>query len=158
MNPAPLNPAFLIIGIVVVGCGVFLLIEWIRQTAIQPEPWGLDVDEAIHREDAVPVCHHCFAPQPAGTHFCPECGKASDPCTNLLPFDYLFSVGELVRTGATGNFRVTPFSVIGYVLLSMVEYAIFAPIYWFFLLRNVSRIQHLGPAPGPPPAPTSDAE
>ena len=128
-----------------------------RRPLVRPDPWGTEIDEALQQDDAVPVCHHCLAEQPEGVHFCPECGTATGVCTNLLPFDYLFTLGETLRIGSSGRFRVTPVTVAGFLLLSLAEYAIFAPLYWYFLVQNIFRLQDQPVAP-PPVGPPLAAE
>jgi hypothetical protein len=54
---------------------------------------------------------------------------------------YLFALGDGLRTGTTGRFAVTPLTVAGYLILSTCEYLVFAPIYWFFLIRNIRRLE-----------------
>ena len=134
------------------GFAIFRLIQWIRQNPGRPDPWGKEIEDALHRDDAVALCHHCLAEQPEGVHFCPECETATGACTNLLPFDYLFTLGETLRIGSCGRFRVTPITVTGFFIISLVQYAIFAPVYWYFLLRNLSQMEN--PTVAPPADPT----
>ena len=110
-----------------------LVVRWFRSGPVAPDPW----ERPAEGEDVIvvpgdkPVCHHCFEPQPTPAHFCAKCGAATGPYNNLLPYEQLFSVGEVLRNGAEGRVRKTPLTAIGYFLMSTVEYLVFAPLYWF---------------------------
>jgi hypothetical protein len=104
-----------------------------------PEPWGAEVDAAVHQPDAVAVCHRCFAPQDPESWFCPECGAAEGRYNNYLPFINIFSEGEVLRAGVSGHVRPSLLIVGGYLLLSASAYFVFAPVYWYFLFKNLSR-------------------
>jgi hypothetical protein len=67
------------------------------------------------------------------------------------PYLYLFSLGEVLREGTSGRVRKSWLTVAGYVILSLAEYVIFAPIYWFFLFRNLSRKEEQQTAESVPP-------
>jgi hypothetical protein len=56
-----------------------------------------------------------------------------------LPYVYLFSEGEVLRAGVTERIRRTPLIVIGYVLLPLSIFVIAAPVYWYFLFKNLQR-------------------
>jgi hypothetical protein len=58
---------------------------------------------------------------------------------NYLPFEYLFSEGEVLRNGTFLKLPRSFLVIGGYLLFSIAVYVIFAPIYWFFLFRNVLR-------------------
>ena len=49
-------------------------------------------------------------------------------------------------------------TITGYVLLSMAQYLVFAPFYWFFLLRNVRRIRAEAKRPDDQAAPELKGE
>jgi hypothetical protein len=61
------------------------------------------------------------------------------PYNNLMPYLNIFSEGEVFRNGASGRFRNQPVILIGYFLISLGSYALFAPIYWFFLLSSLKQ-------------------
>jgi len=103
------------------------------------EPWPQEVDEAVRRQDAVLVCHHCLAPQEPGALFCPECGSAVGPYNNVMPYIYIFSLGEGFRTGVQPEAHYTPLTKTGYAIAALGEYGIFAPLYYFRMLQNWSR-------------------
>lgn len=78
-------------------------------------------------------------PQEPGAWFCGNCGSAVGPYNNLMPYLNVFSEGEVFRNGVSSRLRNKPVIFIGYFLISLGSYAIFAPIYWFFLLSNLKR-------------------
>jgi hypothetical protein len=111
-----------------------------------PSPWGSDVEEAMRSPDARPLCFRCLEPLEGGPAFCPQCGAATGEYTNWSPYLYLFTVGDILRQGTSGRFRVRPLTVAGFLLFSLLEYTVFAPVYWFLLLRNL-RSQRSKPDP-----------
>jgi hypothetical protein len=143
------------------AAAIYGLVWWIMQAKPKPDPWGPDVETAIQGPDAMPVCHHCFAPQEAPNWFCPECDAAIGPFNNLMPYLQIYSAGEVLRTGTTGHWRPGPplqlgaarvlrtgttghwrpsvLVVLGYLLVSLGVASVFAPVYWYFLLQNVQR-------------------
>jgi hypothetical protein len=133
----------------VLAVAVFRLLRWLAQPPSQPEPWDDQVAQAIDREDATPICPRCLEPYDRSADFCLDCGAPVGAYTNWLPFPYIFSMGHLLRTGTSGEFKRTPLTVLGFFLLGIAEYACFAPAYWFMFLRNLGRqrpIEH--PSPG----------
>ncbi|MST94302.1 MAG: hypothetical protein EXS33_03340 [Pedosphaera sp.] len=42
----------------------------------------------------------------------------------------------MLRIGTFKNFKRSSFLVTGFLIFGLVEYLIFAPVYWFMLLRN----------------------
>ena len=125
----------------VIGIGGVLVVRafksWFARPAT-PDPWGPEVTEAMEQPDATAVCPHCQCPHEATRWFCSECGRSVGDYNNLNPYLYLFSLGEVLREGTSGRVRKSWLTVAGYVVLSLIEYAVFAPIYWFFLFRNLS--------------------
>ncbi len=118
---------------------------WLKQGETHPDPWGSEIDEALQAPDALPVCHHCFAQQDEETWFCRECGAAIGPYNNYMPFIYVFSEGEVLRNGVNNRFTVNFITIGGYVLLSLCMYLVFAPVYWYYLFRNLSQRSDLAP-------------
>lgn len=116
------------------------------------DPWGKEIDEAINRDDVVPVCHHCFTPQNHNGWFCPECGAIVGSYCNYMPYLYIFSEGEVLRAGVNERIRRSPLIAIGYILFSAGLFTAAAPIYWFLLFMNLSRSGR------PPPAIDVDVE
>jgi hypothetical protein len=127
------------------GTGILLLaglwrfIGWIRDTPLKPDPWDAAFEEKLDDPDTREVCRHCSVPQEPGAWFCGNCGNAVGPYNNLMPYVNVFSEGEVFRNGVTSRFRNKPVIFIGYFLISLGSYAIFAPIYWILLLANLKR-------------------
>ncbi len=141
--------ALVILGIL--GVAIYRVIVWLAGAKRTADPWGDEVGKALEQDDALALCHHCFTPQQHQGWFCPECGATSGPYCNYLPYIYVFAQGEVLRAGVTERFRRRPIIVVGYVLFSLSMYAIAAPIYWFFLFRNLRRgtgTEAEAPAPG----------
>jgi hypothetical protein len=123
--------------------------NWLRQGTPSPDPWDSQVTESLEQETAEPLCYHCLAPQKDIRWFCEECGAAVGPYNNYDPYAMLFSEGQLLRTGVLDKLpRRRPVVIIGYFLLPLTAFFIFAPIYWFFLIRNLT-----APTPVVPDAP-----
>ena len=140
---------FLGVGAVV----IYRLIRWFCTGPIQPEPWEKNVADAMESEEARPLCCHCLEPHSTDASFCPDCGAPVGQYTNLLPFPYLFSIGHLLRTGTSGDCQRTPLTVIGFVLLGIVEYSVFAPVYWLRLAFGSKRSLRRSDSPPQVPSP-----
>jgi len=82
-----------------------------------PDPWPPEVDTAVRRGNAVPVCHRCFTPQINTGWFCFNCGTAIGSYNNVLPYIRIFSVGEVLRAAVAPEIPLTRFKIVGYVLL-----------------------------------------
>jgi hypothetical protein len=135
------------LGVLALCCsGVWLLVRWLFRGPIQPDPWSDEIAAELKAEEAAPLCHRCLCPHGASADFCPECGAPVGTYTNWLPFPYLFSIGHMLRIGTAGEFRHSPLTIIGFFLFGLVEYALFAPVYWFVFFRS---LLHRAPA-GPP--------
>jgi hypothetical protein len=150
-----MNSGELVVGVVAatVIVGWFVVSAFRRWLAkpVTPDPWGAEVTDAINQPEAVPVCLYCQCPHEPNRWFCAECGHAVGDYNTVNPYLYIFSLGEVLREGTSGNIRKSWLTVTGLVVLSLVEYFVLAPIYWFFLFRNLSRKRnHAEPEPTPP--------
>ncbi len=127
--------------LVTLGLLAFLtcvIVRWVLSAKnLSPDPWGPEIEEAIQDPGAKALCHRCLAPQSPSAWFCPECGTAVGPYNNCMPFLYVFSQGEVMRAGVMDHVRSSPLVVFGYLLYSLSSYAIFAPLYWYFLVRSL---------------------
>jgi hypothetical protein len=132
---------------------LYRTIRWLCSGPALPEPWSPEIAAEMDREDARPLCYHCLEPHDRDANFCPDCGGPVGRYTNWLPYPYLFSIGHLLRTGTSGEFKRTPITITGFFLFSLVEYAFFAPIYWIQFLIGLAHRRPLPPAapPGEPP-------
>jgi hypothetical protein len=136
------NPERILAAVVVAFGALVLLVRWVKQVQLSPAPWGPEIDEALAQSDATPICHHCFTPQPElPGWFCPHCGAAVGPYNNWMEYVSIFSIGEVLSTGAFHRFSVSALTVVGLLFFSISQYLIFAPVYWFWLIRNVRRMQ-----------------
>lgn len=147
----------LLVGVLAIGflvvCGVWALVRFVRRKPVEPDPWDESVATEIAEEDATPLCHRCLNAHAPEADFCPACGAAVGQYTNWLPYPYLFSVGHTLRIGTSGEFRRSPLTLVGFVLFSLVEYALFAPVYWIvmfwnYLERGPEDRAHAHPPPG----------
>lgn len=148
-RPTPEVMIAFLVAIVIGGLLVWRALRWFFSGPTTPEPWGSEIDEKIHQPDAVPLCTRCLEAYSPEICFCPHCGAPVDPLVNFNPYLYVFSLGDVLRLGSFGNFRFSRLALWGFAILSLAEYAIFAPIYWFFLIRNVER-QHQRTEDAPP--------
>ena len=128
-----------IAGLVIAG--LWAAAKWLVSGPRPPEPWDAQVEQELARQDATPICHRCLTPHHPSVDFCPECGAAVGQYTNWLPFPQLFSVGHALRIGTAGEFKHTPLIIIGFFMLGIAEYMMFAPIYWFVFFMNLSQPQ-----------------
>jgi hypothetical protein len=110
--------------------GGYVFVRWLLLGPVSPDPWDKAVAADLADDRAVPLCHRCLAPHDPQADFCPECGATVGQYTNLLPYPYIFSVGDTLRLGTSGEFRRTPFTILGFLVFACVEYTVFAPWYW----------------------------
>ena len=104
-----------------------------------PDPWSTEEEQAVRGPDAIPVCHRCITPCNIPEWFCPCCGAAIGPYNNLMPFVRIFSRGEVLRSGVGPEAHFTPFRALAYLSIGLIEYQIFAPIYYIRLYQNYRR-------------------
>jgi hypothetical protein len=129
-------------ALVLIGFGLVILwrvLRWFRGAAVTPDPWGPEVEEILRKDEALEVCPHCLTPQQHTGWFCPECGSTVGPYSNYMPYIYIFSQGEVLRSGVTLPMPHRRFVLLGYLLFSFSMFSALAPVYWFFLLRNAHR-------------------
>jgi hypothetical protein len=112
---------------------------WAREIPTTPDPWGEEIEKKLHEPEAVEICHLCLTPQHSHTWFCEHCGSAVGPYNNWMPYVCIFSQGEVLRNGVTNRLRASPLIIIGYLVYSLFNYFVFAPIYWFFLFKNLQQ-------------------
>jgi RNA polymerase subunit RPABC4/transcription elongation factor Spt4 len=106
---------------------------------MHPDPWDQKIAAEIGREEATPLCHRCLTAHDSATDFCPACGAAVGQYTNWLPYPQLFSIGHALRIGTSGKFRRSPLTVSFFLLFSLVECTLFAPIYWIFMALKLGK-------------------
>jgi hypothetical protein len=128
------------VGLAVLALGfLWRFFDWVVQTPTSPDPWDKEIEKALHEPEAVEVCHRCFDPVTGGSWFCEHCGCAVGPYNNLMPYINVFSEGEVLRNGVNDKPRKNTLIVVGYLLVSLNLYLVFAPVYWILLFRNLNR-------------------
>jgi hypothetical protein len=133
------SPEFTIATLAVVGLGVIGVVAWWRWFSsgpLKPDPWSEEIAGQLRDPDSAPVCHHCLQEQSDTAHFCPQCGTAVGDYNNLLPFERIFSVGEVLRNGINSKVRPSPLVILGYLVLPLFIFWLAAPFYWYQFLRN----------------------
>lgn len=123
----------------VVGYGIWRLFGGWSREPVGTDPWPPEVDEAISRDDAQPLCPACLEPQVGRVNFCVRCGTAVGEFVNLMPFERIFSEGHVLRLGTSGEFQRNWKTIGGYVVVALATYGFLAPIYWVQLIRNLCR-------------------
>jgi len=102
----------------------------------RPDPWPKEIDIAVRKPDAVPLCINCLYPQAAHRWFCPHCAHPSGDCVMFMPYLQIFCVSSIFRAGVLGppdrRFGANFFLF----LYSLTQYSFFAPLYWFWMLRK----------------------
>lgn len=136
LEPAALRLLLIAVGVAMVLWRVFL---WLRAKPTQANPWDEDTETKLYEPDAVLLCPRCLEPEREGIQFCRDCGFPVGPYVPWSPYLYVFVLRDLLRTGVERPFRVKGTTVCFFLLLSLIEYFVFAPIYWFFLFRNIRR-------------------
>jgi hypothetical protein len=121
----------------------------VRAATPKPEPWGAEVEASVQADDATPICHRCLTPHSELAWFCEHCGGAVGTYNNLMPFVCVFSQGEVFRNGVSDKLRASPLIITGYLLYSLVSYAVFAPLFWFFFFKNLRRLKVESPDESP---------
>jgi len=139
MVPSPEQTIAVLVVLAFSGVALYRFGLWVMAAPRTSDPWDRETEEAVHREEAVPLCHHCLTPQEHNGWFCPECGATVGPYCNYMPYIYIFAQGEVLRAGVTERIRRSRLITMGFVFFSLGMFAVAAPIYWFFLFRNLRR-------------------
>ena len=105
-----------------------------------PDPWTAELDAAVHAPDAIPVCLHCTTPCDLPVWFCPVCGAAVGPYNNVMPYLYIFSIGEALRSGVGPEAHFTPFRTVAYAAIALAAYGLIAPLYFIRLYLNYNNL------------------
>jgi hypothetical protein len=136
------NQIIAVLGVVgLTLAALWRLVLWVRAATPGPEPWGAEIEASLQAEDAVPICHRCLTPHSNEAWFCEHCGSAVGNYNNWMPYILVFSQGEVLRNGVTDQLIASPLTIAGYLLYSLANYLILAPIYWFFFIKNLRRQQ-----------------
>ena len=104
--------------------------------ARRPDPWPTEIDRAVRDPQAEALCLHCLFPQGPHPRFCPHCGIPTGHFVALMPYEKIFVLEEVLRRGVMGPPQKRVGAQLFLVALSTIQYAVFAPIYWFWMLRR----------------------
>jgi hypothetical protein len=129
----------LIVIIVFALYAFVLLLKRLTTGPVSPDPWDAETAAKLDDANTQVLCHRCLVPNEPLADFCENCGAPVGKYTNYLPFPQLFSIGHTLRVGAEGAYKRSPMTVLGYFLLALGEYTIFAPVYWYWLFRSMPR-------------------
>jgi hypothetical protein len=132
----------------VLGIVCYCFVRYLKAVSnrpLPPDPWNEQVSADLAEDNGSPICHRCLAPHDPLANFCADCGAPVGEYTNWLPYPYLFAVGHTLRIGTSGTFRRSPLTVGGFFLLSIAEYAVFAPVYWLRFLLNIPKDRPFDP-------------
>lgn len=102
------------------------------------DPWSEEVDRAARLPDATPLCTSCLAPQELHRWKCPHCGYPGGDLSAFLPLERTLLEGELFRRGVLGPPEERAWITVTFVIFSLVTFTVFAPLYWFWMLRRAS--------------------
>ena len=114
---------------------------WITQP---PNPWPEELDAAVKKQASKAVCFRCMAPQTDRAWFCPKCGAAVGPYNNTMPFLTIFSTGEMLRAGTGSHLKRSPLITVGYFIVGLTQYMVFAPFFLYRFFKNRNRSAHRG--------------
>lgn len=84
-------------------------------------------------EDAVPLCLNCLKAEDGHQWFCGDCGWPTSFNGTQMPFIKVHCLGAYFRSGVDGSVPLTPFRITGLVCTSLIQYHVFAPLYWYRL-------------------------
>lgn len=120
-----------------------IILAWLGRrwrTPSVPDPWPEEIESALWGPDALEVCHHCFTPHDEHGWFCPECGASVGPYNNWMDYLQIFAIGEVMRSGVGTDARFTRLTVPGYIVLGLLQFGLFSPVYFFRLVMNWRRV------------------
>ena len=123
------------------GLICFFLVRYLKSVLsrpLPPDPWDEQISANLAEGKGTPICQRCLAPHDRLMNFCADCGAPVGKYTNLLPYPYLFAIGHTLRIGTSGSFRRSPLTIAGFLLFSLAEYAVFAPVYWVRFALNIT--------------------
>jgi hypothetical protein len=133
----------MLVGVIVIIAfalyGLVQLLKRLTTGPIAPDPWDAETSAKLEDINMQVLCHRCLVPNEPLADFCENCGAPVGKYTNYLPFPQLFSIGHALRVGAQGEYKRSPMTVLGYFLLALGEYTVFAPVYWYWLFRKMPR-------------------
>ena len=102
----------------------------------KPDPWSAEIDTAVRKPDAVPLCVNCLHPQEGHFWFCPHCGCPTGPYVATMPYLNIFLDGEIFRRGVMGPPEKRKSVLFFQAFYAAANYSFFVPIYWFWMIRR----------------------
>lgn len=118
---------------------------WREQERRCADPWSAEDDAAAKGDDALPLCPYCLTPQEGAGWFCAKCGASVGPYNNSMPYLYIFSIGDALRSGMSDGARRSPFTAFGYAFLALAAMPVLAPVYLVRLFAKWRRYPRGGP-------------
>jgi hypothetical protein len=103
---------------------------------IYPDPWPAEIDAAIRAPAAVPLCVNCLSPQSGHRWLCAQCACPVGDFAPLMPNLQPFCIGHIMRRGVIGPPDRRCGVNVFLCVMAFHQYAVFAPVYWFWLVRK----------------------
>jgi hypothetical protein len=103
-----------------------------------PDPWPAEVEAEVRSREARPLCLNCLFPQERQRSFCPHCGVTTHEFAVVMPYMQIFPVGDMLRSGVSGPPEPRWGVQVFLVLVSLTQYSIFAPVYWYWMFRRAA--------------------
>lgn len=115
------------------------LARWLRASLRPtPDPWPAEIAADANRAEAQPLCLNCVTPHARHQRFCPTCGYPVDNLLALNPYLQIFVIGEVARRGVQGAPEKRVGVWLFLIVFSGMQYGVFAPVYWYWLLRRAA--------------------
>ncbi len=115
------------------------LVRSLRRTLAEgrkSDPWPEEVGAALDEATAVPLCTNCLFPEEGFHWFCPHCAFPTGDCVAVNPYLQIFVSGECLRRGVMGPPEQRLGPQLFLALYAVNQYTIFAPVYWFWMIRR----------------------
>lgn len=102
------------------------------------EPRSAEEDAVVRSAEAQPLCLNCLFPHERHDRFCAHCGQTVGDFVPLNPYLQIFTMAEVARRGVAGpperRVGVQAFLVV----FSLCQYSVFAPVYWYWMVRRAN--------------------
>jgi hypothetical protein len=147
--PDPLMPhssEMLVAVAATVMVAIGLLRKFLLDTMASPmpaDPWSAEVELQMESDNALPLCPRCLEAHQPSAVFCPTCGNPVSEFATIFPLESYWSLGDVLRTGTSGRFHVSPLTVLGYTLMPLAFTTLLAPFYWYQMSQNIGRNRQL---------------
>jgi hypothetical protein len=101
-----------------------------------PDPWPAEVDQTVKDPSAAPLCINCLFPQAPHQWFCAHCHYPTGDYVPMMPYLQIFPMAEVLRRGVIGPPERRTGVQVFLIVFSLTQYAVFAPLYWFWMARR----------------------